>query len=151
MVISRISVLVVIGAVLVQLGGLAQNSAESAAQEVRRLEDELTKALLERDASALDRLWHDDLLFIARNGSQSTKGERIAGQGASRQQPGETNVNDDVAVRIIGDTAITTVGSTWTFPSDSGLIAGRYRALHVWVRSAGRWQLLAAQVAMLPQ
>jgi len=25
----------------------------------------------------------------------------------------------------------------------------RYRALHVWIREAGRWQLLAAQVALI--
>jgi uncharacterized protein (TIGR02246 family) len=142
--------LVVAGALLVP-DGLAQDSGDATTREVRRLEDELTKALLDRDASALDRLWHDDLLFIARDGSRFTKSERIAGQGASSRQPGETNVNDDIEVRVIGETAITTVVSTWTFPSDSGPMATRYRALHVWVLGSGRWQLLAAQVASLPR
>src|SRR5688572_1564790 len=145
---SRV-LLVVIGMTLVPSTGFAQRSDEAAVQEIRRLEDELTKALLERDVTALDRLWHDDLLFIARNGTQSTKRERIAGQGESRRQPGESNVNDAVDVRIVDGAAIATVLSTWTFPSDSGPVPGRYRALHVWIRSDGRWQLLAAQVAVL--
>jgi ketosteroid isomerase-like protein len=149
--IGRPWALAVVGAVVLPLGVFAQGSIEAAAREVRRLEDDLTKALLERDVSALDRLWHDDLIFIARNGAQSTKSERIAGQGSSPRQPGETNVNDGVNVRIVGDTAITTVVSTWTFPSDSGPVPGRYRALHIWILDNGRWQLLAAQVAMLAQ
>jgi ketosteroid isomerase-like protein len=133
------------------LCGLAQGSNEAAAREIRGLENELTTALLARDVGALDRLWHDDLTFISRSGVQSTKGQRIAAQSSSPRQPGETNVNDDVAVRIVGDTAIAIVLSTWTFPSSSGPVPGRYRALHIWIRDAGRWQLLAAQVAMLAQ
>jgi ketosteroid isomerase-like protein len=140
----------VICALFIPSYSLAQEPDEAVVQEIRQLEGELTNALLERDAATLDRLWHDDLSFIARNGSQFTKSERIAGQAASRRQPGETNVNDAVTVRIIGDAAVTTVLSTWTFPSESGPVPGHYRALHVWVRDHGRWQLLAAQVAMLP-
>ena len=146
--IGRRWVLALVGAVVLPLGAFAQVS-NGAAGEVRELEDDLTKALLERDVDALDRLWHDDLMFIATNGVQSTKSVRIAGQGRSPQQPGESNVNDDVTVRIVGDTAITTVASTWTFPSNSGPVPRRYRALHIWIRDDGRWQLLAAQVAML--
>src|SRR5687767_6562433 len=121
--------LIAISLAAVPPSGAAQDFDERTAREIRRLEDELTKALLERDASALDRLWHEDLLFIAGNGTQFTKSERIAGQAESRRRPGETNVNDDVDVRIVGGTAITTVLSTWTFPSDSGPVHGRYRAL----------------------
>jgi uncharacterized protein (TIGR02246 family) len=138
-------------AAIIALSGLAQCSDEAAKQEVQQLEGELTKALLERDVSALDRLWHDDLVFIATSGARSTKRERIGMQGASRKQPGETNSNDDVDVRVFGDTAVATIVSTWTFPSSSGPVSGSYRALHVWVRDDGRWQLFAAQVAMLPR
>ena len=143
--------LIAISLTAVPSGGSAQDLDERAEREIRRLEDELTQALLERDVSALERLWHEDLLFIARNGTQFTKSERIAGQAESRRRPGETNVNDNVDVRIVGGTAITTVLSTWTLPSDSGPVPGRYRALHVWVPNDGHWQLLAAQVAMLPR
>jgi ketosteroid isomerase-like protein len=117
--------------------------------ELQELEDELTRALFERDAATLDRLWHDDLIFIGTNGRQVTKAERLQGL-TTPPQPGESNVNDDVAVRALGETAVVTVLSTWTFPGDPKPSVGRYRALHVWVRDNGRWQLLAAQVARLP-
>ena len=136
--------------ILVQLSAPAQTSDDVVVEEIRRLEDDLTNALLERDVSALDRLWHNDLLFIARNGSQSTKRQRIAGLATSEPLAGETNVNDGVIVRVIGEAAFTIVDSTWTSASASGLVPGRYRALHVWARNDGRWQLLAAQVASLP-
>jgi ketosteroid isomerase-like protein len=118
--------------------------------DLKELEARLTRALLERDTELLDRLWHDDLIFIARNGRQSTKGERLAAQRGSTAQPGETNTNDEVSVRMEGETAIVTVVSTWTMPA-AAVSTGRYRALHVWTRSAGAWQLLAAQVASIDE
>lgn len=129
----------------------AQTSDEQIAQEIRTLEDQLSAALVARDAAALDQLWHDDLVFIARNGSQTGKAERIAGQAASPPQAGESNTNDSVDVRVIGDAAVATVVSTWSFPGEQAPIVGRYRALHVWTREGGEWRLLAAQVASITE
>ena len=115
---------------------------------IRRLEDELSKALVERDVRALDRLWDKDLIFITRNGRAFTKGERIeSNRGAAPQKPGETNTNDEVIVRVQQNTAVVTVLSTWTTPTDHGSSSSRYRALHVWLRKNGSWRLVAAQVA----
>lgn len=123
---------------------------DAAAQEVRQLEDALTQALVERDAAALDRLWHADLIFIGTNGAQTTKAERLAGQSTAAPRGPEANTNDAVTVRIEGDTAIVTVLSTWTFATDPPTMR-HFRALHVWIRDDARWQLLAAQVAILPE
>jgi ketosteroid isomerase-like protein len=123
---------------------------ESPQQQLRRLEDELSLALVRRDAVALESLWHDDLIFIGTNGRQFGKVERIAGQKtATPPQPGETNVNDEVVVRVDGDSAVVTVRSTWTFPASPNPSVGHYLALHVWTHERGRWQLVAAQVALL--
>ena len=129
----------------------AAHSQEDADVAVlRRLEAEMSRALVERDAAALDRLWHEDLVFIGTNGRQFTKAERLAGQRiAEGRRDGETNTNDDVAVRIEGDLATVVVTSTWTIPTDAALTASRFRALHVWRRASGEWRLLAAQVASL--
>jgi ketosteroid isomerase-like protein len=124
------------------------NQAPDVAQ-LRALEDELALALVERDKTALERLWHDDLIFIARNGQQSTRAERLANLDAAPQRRGETSRNDAVAVRIENGAAIVTVLSTWTMPTDEGTVSSRYSALHVWTRSGAAWQLIAAQVASL--
>jgi ketosteroid isomerase-like protein len=127
-----------------------QSQEDEATAMLRRLEAELSEALVERDAEALERLWHDDLVFIGTNGRQFTKAERLSGQRtAEGRRDGEMNVNDDVAVHIVGDLATVVVTSTWTIPSGGTVTASRFRALHVWTRSSGDWQLLAAQVAVL--
>ena len=147
---SRLARTVVFAAALLALGSQAQTGDDVAARELRRIEDELSEALVERDAETLDRLWHTDLIFIRLNGQQSNKEERLAGLAtAGPRRDGETNQNDAVDVRIDGDTAVVTVVSTWTTPRDASVSVGRYRALHVWTREAGRWQLLAAQVALI--
>jgi ketosteroid isomerase-like protein len=141
-------VLALLPSVLLPLCAAAQDDPDVAT--LRRLEAELSEALVERDAEALGRLWHDDLIFIGTNGRQFTKAERISGQRiAEGRRDGETNVNDEVAVRVDGDVATVIVTSTWTIPSGATATASRFRALHVWTRSSGEWQLLAAQVAAL--
>ena len=57
-----------------------QSQQDAAVAVLRRLEPELSEALVERDAVALERLWHDDLTFIGTNGRQLTKAERLSGQ-----------------------------------------------------------------------
>lgn len=136
---------------LVSLGCAGQPSEVPGATELRALEDELSRALVERDGAALERLWHDDLVFIARNGQQSTKAERLANLDAAPQRRGETNTNDAVTVRIDNDAAIVTVVSTWTMPTNAENMSSRYSALHVWTRSGGAWQLIAAQVTSLAE
>ena len=133
---------------LLPFGAHAQEDPAVAA--LHRLEAEMSQALVERDAAALDRLWHEDLVFIGTNGRQFTKAERLAGQQiAEARRAGETNTNDDVDVRIEGDLATVVVTSTWTIPTDAAVTKSRFRALHVWTRAGGQWRLLGGQVAVL--
>jgi ketosteroid isomerase-like protein len=125
----------------------AQSVEDEGSRELRALENQLSKALVERDAATLDRLWHDHLILISPNGSQSGKAQRLALQGtATPRAEGETNVNDEVSVHIEGATAVVLVQSTWTTPSPTSVSVGKYRALHVWTREAGVWRLLAVQI-----
>jgi uncharacterized protein (TIGR02246 family) len=124
-------------------------------REIERLEEELERALALSDVQALERLWHDDLVFIGTNGRQFTKAERLAGLAAEptpqRMAAVEANTNDEVVVDIEGDTAIVTVTSTWTFPPSATVRSQRYHALHVWMRANGAWSLRAAQVARIAE
>jgi hypothetical protein len=127
----------------------ADAQIEPSAAELRRLEDELSRALVERDTAVLDRLWHEDLVFIGTNGRRFSKAERMAGLRAGAPQgEGETNTNDEVEVRFEDGVAIVTVTSTWTIPT-AAVPIGHYRALHVWTRASGDWRLVAATVAVL--
>jgi ketosteroid isomerase-like protein len=118
--------------------------------ELTELEARLSTALVEQDAAALATLWHDDLIFITTTGRQFTKAERLAGlRGEPPAVPGQSNTNDAIAVQLQGDVAIVSVVSTWTTPRVQAPLISRYRALHVWTRERGQWELLAAQVAVI--
>ena len=134
----------------VAAGVSAQSVEDESSRELRALEDQLSKALVERDAATLDRLWHDHLILISPNGSRTGKAQRLALQGtATPRAAGETNVNDEVSVRIEGTTAVVLVRSTWTTPSPTSMSVGKYRALHVWTPEAGLWRLLAVQIILI--
>src|SRR5215472_8889457 len=89
-------------------------AAPDTAQELVRLEQQLTDALVHNDDAAVERLWSDDLIFIGTDGKTSTKVKRLAGMS---QAPSAATVaaatNDDVKVRLYGQTAIVTLLSTW--------------------------------------
>ena len=90
------------------------------AGELHALEARLSAALVEQDVETLAELWHDDLVFIGTNGRTSTKLERLAAQRPTTVPPGQSNINDEVTVRLIGDIAVVTVLSRWTAHTDSG-------------------------------
>src|SRR6266852_942246 len=94
---------------------LFQPAAPNAIQEITRLEQQLTDALIRNDVAAVDSLWSEDLVFIGTDGKTSTKARRLAGMKApaSSGDAVVTTTNDDVKVRLYGQTAFVTLLSTW--------------------------------------
>jgi ketosteroid isomerase-like protein len=90
----------------------AKNAGPAGAeQELTRLTDQYTAALKGKDASALERLWADDLTFITAGGAVQTKALRLADikSGATRFEtldPGERTI------RVYGDTGVMTTLTT---------------------------------------
>jgi Domain of unknown function (DUF4440) len=84
------------------------------------LERELSEALARQDASVLDRLWSEKLIFTFPNGEVSNKVQRLAGQKPSADPNQLTNRNDEVTVYPYGDSAVVTVRSRWMDKTDAG-------------------------------
>ena len=125
-------------------------AAQAPEQELIRLEQQLTEALARYDKPTVERLWADDLVFVGLNGKASSKLERLAGLNA----PSSTSVatvtaatNDDVKVRLYGQTAVVTLRSTWITRTDNGETREPYMTTHVWVRRNNTWQLVSAHVS----
>ena len=110
------------------------------------LERQLSEALAKEDAAVLNRLWSDDLVFTSPNGHMTNKTQRLAGQKPSAQSAQLANINDEVKVRVYGNTAVVTVLSTWKGKAGTQEFSDQYQATHVWVKQRGRWQLVAAHV-----
>lgn len=118
-------------------------------RQLIELERQLSDALVKGDASVLDRLWSNDLVFTFPNGRVSRKPERLAGQKPSDQSSQSSNLNDEVKVYVYGNTAVVTVLSTWRGKAGAQEYSDQYQATHVWVKQQGRWQLVAAHVSQL--
>ena len=99
------------------------------------------------EALVLNRLWSDDLVFTSPNGHVTNKAQRLAGQKPSAQPAQLANINDEVKVRVYGNTAVVTVLSTWKGKAGTREFSDPYQATHVWVKQHGRWQLVAAHVS----
>jgi ketosteroid isomerase-like protein len=118
-------------------------------RELIELERQLSDALARQDASVLDRLWSSDLVFTFPNGEVSNKARRLAAQKPSTDPNQLTNTNEEVKVRLYGDTAVVTVRSRWSNKDGTQRFGDPYQATHVWVKQHGRWQLVAAHVSQV--
>jgi hypothetical protein len=146
------SILVVITIVAASAAAQSNRKAISSTQKVERelieLERQLSEALARQDASVLDRLWSETLVFTFPNGHISNKAQRLAAQKPSADPNQLTNRNEEVKVHLYGNSAVVTVRSRWM--DKAGTQQGDpYQATHVWVKQHGRWQLVAAHVSQV--
>ena len=127
----------------------AISSAQKVEHELVELERQLSEALARQDASTLDRLWSETLVFTFPNGKVSNKAQRLAAQKPSTDPNQLTNRNEDVKVQLYGNSAVVTVRSRWVDKAGTRQYGDPYQATHVWVKQRGRWQLVAAHVSQV--
>jgi ketosteroid isomerase-like protein len=126
----------------------ASRPTQTVEGELIELERQLSQALARQDASILDRLWSQDLVFTFPNGQVSDKARRLAAQKPAEDPNQLTNRNEELKVHLYGNSAVVTVRSRWL--DKSGKQQGDpYQATHVWVKQQGRWQLVAAHVSQV--
>jgi hypothetical protein len=147
------SILVVITFVAASVAAQSNRKAISPAQKVERelieLERQLSEALVRQDASVLDRLWSETLVFTFPDGHISNKAQRLAAQKPSADPNQLTNRNEEVKVYPYGNSAVVTVRSKWVDKAGTQPYGNPYQATHVWVKQHGRWQLVAAHVSQV--
>jgi uncharacterized protein (TIGR02246 family) len=114
------------------------------AQLVRRLNDEWVRALVQRDAAALERIMADDCVF-----TYPLEGDDAA-QFIADVASGALNVEqmtrDHVIVRVYGQTAVLTCRDTarWRYHGRD-IPTEQYSTVHVYAERRGRWQLVTVQ------
>ena len=97
--------LIVLALLSFSTGASAQNpgNTSSAEKEIRALEEERNRAILNGDAAALERMTSDDYTFITLRGELRTKTEIVNGfkSGSFKY---EARTISDLNVRVYGDT-----------------------------------------------
>ncbi len=115
--------------------------------EIVACEARLRAAQLSADATTLDSLIADDLLFAGPDGQLATKAQDLeahrSGTVRFRQhEPEELRVR-----RIGGDVAIASLRARLEVEVAGAVHRGTYRYMRVWVReSADRWRVVAGHV-----
>jgi ketosteroid isomerase-like protein len=131
--------------------GCVATTQQNAQSEIMKAEAQLADAFTRQDVTKIDQLWGDDFVFIAPNGKVFTKQQRLAGMKPlpADATPTLINRNDQVVVRVYGNSAVATVLSSWQ--AANAATGDQYQATHFWVKQGGRWRMVAAQVAQRKQ
>lgn len=130
----------------------AAPAANSAAIEtdIKKLANDGVAAVLKSDADALDKLWADNYMFVAQDGTVSTKAQRIESM-KSGQTKIESLAYDEMSVRsnpegtgavLIG--RVTVKGTNMGKPVD-----GQLRATQVWSKTKDGWRQVSGQVTTI--
>ena len=107
--------------------------------EILKLENEFSQAIVQNDAEAVGRLLTDDWIIIDPDGGIIDKA-RFLDVIKSGALTHEMMKSDDTRVRIYGDTAIVTALTTTKGKFHGQAFATKERASDVFVKQNGRWR-----------
>ena len=98
---------------------------------------------LESDVEALERLLCDDWLLTHSDGRVQDKADYLR-ELSSRTRANQVIENQDMEVRLHGDTAVVTGTSVQAGTRNGQPWSGRFRFTRTWVLRDGNWRMLAS-------
>jgi ketosteroid isomerase-like protein len=128
--------------VLATLCGLA--AAQSAEDQIKKLETDRAAAVVRGDTAVLDKETSDEYTLININGQVSGKAQMLAGfkSGANKLTVDDLS---DMKVHIYGDTAVVTGKADVKGLMGGKDVSGQAMFTRVYVKKAGHWQAVALQ------
>ena len=133
-----------IAVAIVLLATNTWSARTDAKEEILLLEDQRIHAMIAGDIDTLDRILADDLTYVHSGGQLESK-EEFLGRLKSGDLKYRAMPREDVAVRILGCAAVVTGRATVDVQSKGENLTLALRFTDVYVKRAGRWQLLAWQ------
>ncbi len=98
---------------------------------------------LESDVEGLERLLCDDWLLTHSDGRVQDKADYLR-ELSSRTRANQAIENQEVEVRLHGDTAVVTGTSVQAGTRNGQPWSGRFRFTRTWIRRDGEWRMLAS-------
>ena len=124
---------------------IAAESNPSAEKQVTVAMEALKQAMIHRDGAALDRLLNDDLMYTHSAGQVETKADVIKSIGSGKSIIEKLEFSN-TTVRVYGETALVK-GRVDLWHSATNIVP--MDVLHVWVKKADGWRLVARQATRL--
>jgi|SRR5689334_13419945 ketosteroid isomerase-like protein len=115
-------------------------------QELVRAERALQAAQRASDVAELDRLLHPALLAVGPDGRLADKDDDLEAHRTGVFRIGELE-EEDLQVRVVGDTAMTFVVLRIRGTVGDEEVAGRMRYTRTWSRDGGAWRVIGAHIA----
>ena len=117
-------------------------------QDLLKLEEEFTRAIMQNDPEAIGRFVADDWVIIGPDGRIIDK-ERFLGVIKSGALTHEMMESDDIRVRVYGDSAVVTALTRTKGQFMGQDFSTQERATDVFVLLDGRWQCVLSQLTRL--
>lgn len=126
----------------------AARALSTTERTLTRLENEWTRALVQRDTASFRRLLAPRFVYTE-DAQVMSKNDVIRGVvGPDRV---EWAGNEDMIVHDYGNTAVVTGILAVRGRGTNGAFARRYRYTDTWLRMNGRWRIIAAQDYQIPK
>lgn len=111
---------------------------------IKHEEEQLRQAMLGGDVEALERLLHDEGIFVGPTGARVEKADELDAYRTGRQRFTRL-ASRELAVQLHGhDVGVVTVIAEVEGTVDAAPFAGTYRHVRTWHRESGLWQIVAA-------
>ncbi len=120
------------------------------AEEVRRLDEEITVATWTGDAEWFEKNLSDDYVLITPSGTRRSKADVIR-ELATTGMKMEPYDPREVQIRIYGDAAVVTGRMTQRFTLGGIRYANDLRYTDVYVKRKGKWWLVSAHTSTVAQ
>jgi ketosteroid isomerase-like protein len=116
--------------------------------EIRATEKAWAAAVVAQDFAKLDQFLSADLIYAHSTGAVESKAEYLKRLHTGAQKY-EGIEYEKTSVHVYGDTAVAHSHLTMRGMSNGAPFNDRLMMMHVWVKAAGRWQLVAHQTTKL--
>jgi hypothetical protein len=111
--------------------------------QILQLERDWTQSFVTMDVAANQRIVADDYLGTEIDGKRINKAKLIAEMKTGEALASNHLNEDDTTIRFYGPTAVVNGSESWKRKSDG--VSGRFVWTDVFVKSNGKWQVVAPQ------
>jgi ketosteroid isomerase-like protein len=149
---QKMALLLGMGVTLLVFSQIAAPAAQdsSAEQAVRQAEEQRCQALVQGDLAAVDRSMSDDSTYVHSSGEVQNKAAFI-GDLKSGKRVYKGLKEDDVQVRVYGNTAVLTARTELQVVNAGKELQFPMRITTVYVKLGGKWVMATYQSTRLPQ
>ena len=132
-----------LAAVLIAMAAVVAASDSPERRALATIDATWNDLRLTPDVAGLDRLLTADFILTHSDGRVQTRAEYID-ELKTRTRTNQAIRNEDVEVRVHGDTGVVTGASVQSGVTNGQPFSGRFRFTRVWVRRDGVWRMVAS-------